>query len=100
MKKIKNKDFLEETIKEQELLDISHRQSKQHKADRHLESFSDDLRNSIIKKVSSKHMIRPYTPEEERILREGLNENKEQSTHEVLMEGFKEEQLLRRLNDD
>ena len=100
MNEIKDKDFLEEAIKEQELLDISHRQSKQNKADRHLESFSDDLRNSIIKKVSSKNMIRPYTPNEERILREGLNENKEQSTHEVLMEGFKEEQLLIRLNDD
>ena len=80
-----NKDFLEETNKEQELLDISHRQSKQNKSDR---------------TMKDKHMIRPYTPEEERILREGLNENKEQSTHEVLMEGFKEEQLLRRLNDD
>ena len=41
---------------------------------RHLESFSDDLRNSIIKKVKSKNMIRPYTPEEEEILREGLKE--------------------------
>ena len=100
MKKTENKDFLEETIKEQELLNISYKQSKQNKSDRHLESFSDDLRNSIIKKVNSKHMIRPYTPDEERILREGLNENKEQSLHEVLMEGFKEEQLLRRLNDD
>ena len=80
-----NKDFLEETNKEQELLNISHRQSKQNKADR---------------TMKDKHMIRPYTPEEERILKEGLNENKEQSTHEVLMEGFKEEQLLRRLNDD
>ena len=79
------KDFLEETNKEQELLDISHRQSKQNKADR---------------TMKDKHMIRPYTPEEERILKEGLNENKEQSQHEVLMEGFKEEQLLRRLNDD
>ena len=79
------KDFLEETNKEQELLDISHRQSKQNKVDR---------------TMKDKHMIRPYTPEEERILKEGLNENKEQSTHEVLMEGFKEEQLLRRLNDD
>ena len=79
------KDFLEETNKEQELLDISHRQSKQNKADR---------------TMKDKHMIRPYTPEEERILKEGLNENKEQSLHEVLMEGFKEEQLLRRLNDE
>ena len=79
------KDFLEEINKEQELLDISHRQSKQNKADR---------------TMKDKHMIRPYTPEEERILKEGLNENKEQSTHEVLMEGFKEEQLLIRLNDD
>ena len=100
MNEIKNKDFLEETIKEQELLNISYKQSKQHKADRHLESFSDDLRNSIIKKVSSKNMIRPYTPNEERILREGLNENKEQSLHEMAMEGFKEEQLLIRLSDD
>ena len=41
---------------------------------RYLESFSDDLRNSIIKKVKSKNMIRPYTPEEEEILREGLKE--------------------------
>jgi len=100
MNEIKNKDFLEETIKEQDLLNISYKQSKQNKADRHLESFSDDLRNSIIKKVSSKNMIRPYTPNEERILREGLNENKEQSLHEMAMEGFKEEQLLIRLNDD
>ena len=40
-------DFLEKTIEEQKLLDISYKQSKQNKADRHLESFSDDLRNSI-----------------------------------------------------
>ena len=73
MNEIKDKDFLEETIKEQELLNISYKQSKQNKADRHLESFSDDLRNSIIKKV--KKMIRPYTPEEEEILRKGLKEN-------------------------
>ena len=41
---------------------------------RYLESFSDDLRNSIIKKVRSKNMIRPYTPEEEEILRKGLED--------------------------
>ena len=67
-------DFLEKTIEEQKLLDISYKQSKQNKADRHLESFSDDLRNSIIKKVRSKNMIRPYTPEEEEILRKGLED--------------------------
>ena len=78
MNEIKNKDFLEETIKEQELLDISYKQSKQNKADRHLESFSDDLRNSIIKKV--KKMIRPYTPDEEEILRKGLSENKHRTS--------------------
>ena len=66
-------DFLEKTIEEQKLLDISYKQSKQNKADRHLESFSDDLRNSIIKKV--KTMIRPYTHKEEEILRKGLKEN-------------------------
>ena len=68
-------DFLEKTIKEQELLNMSYKQSKQNKADRHLESFSDDLRNSIIKKVKSKNMIRPYTPEEQEILRKGLRED-------------------------
>tara|TARA_R110000803_G_scaffold178181_1_gene240597 strand:- start:1346 stop:1567 length:222 start_codon:yes stop_codon:yes gene_type:complete len=69
-------DFLEEAIKEQKELDESYkeslRQTKEQK-DRHLESFSDDLRNSIIKKV--KKMIRPYTHEEEEILRKGLKEN-------------------------
>ena len=78
MNEIKDKDFLEETIKEQDLLNISYKQSKQNKADRHLESFSDDLRNSIIKKV--KKMIRPYTPDEEEILRKGLSENKHRTS--------------------
>ena len=75
MNEIKNKDFLEETIKEQELLNISYKQSKQHKADRHLESFSDDLRNSINKAIKAKPMIRQYTYEEEEILRKGLEES-------------------------
>ena len=70
-------DFLEKTIKEQELLNISYKQSKQNKADRHLESFSDDLRNSINKAIKAKPMIRQYTYEEEEILRKGL-ENESQ----------------------
>lgn len=65
-------DFLEKVEIEKKELDESYKQSKQNKADRHLESFSDDLRTTIIKKVKSKNMIRPYTPEEEEILREGL----------------------------
>jgi len=68
-------DFLEKVGIEKKELDESYKQSKQNKADRHLESFSDDLRNSIIKKVKSKNMIRPYTLEEEEILRKGLKEN-------------------------
>ena len=67
-------DFLEKTIKEQELLNISYKQSKQNKADRHLESFSDDLRNSINKAIKAKPMIRQYTYEEEEILRKGLED--------------------------
>ena len=67
-------DFLEKTIKEQKLLDISYKQSKQNKADRHLESFSDDLRNSINKAIKAKTMIRQYTYEEEEILRKGLED--------------------------
>jgi len=68
-------DFLEKTIKEQELLNISYKQSKQNKSDRHLESFSDDLRNSINKAIKAKPMIRQYTYEEEEILRKGLEES-------------------------
>jgi hypothetical protein len=58
---------------------MSYKQSKQNKADRHLESFSDDLRNSINKAIKAKPMIRQYTYEEEEILRKGLSdgENKE-----------------------
>ena len=67
-------DFLEKTIEEQKLLDISYKQSKQNKADRHLESFSDDLRNSINKAIKAKTMIRQYTYEEEEILRKGLED--------------------------
>jgi uncharacterized sporulation protein YeaH/YhbH (DUF444 family) len=68
-------DFLEKTIEEQKLLNISYKQSKQNKADRHLESFSDDLRNSINKAIKAKTMIRQYTYEEEEILRKGLEES-------------------------
>ena len=77
----KQRDFLEEITKLQELLNISYKQSKQNKADRventnrHLESFSEDLRNSILKKVNHRNMIRPYTPKEEVILKEGLNDD-------------------------
>lgn len=54
-----NKDFLQEIAKEQELLDISNRQSKANKEER-----------------------------------------KEPTLHEVLMEGFKEEQKQRELEED
>tara|TARA_R110000772_G_scaffold32190_1_gene79011 strand:- start:103 stop:264 length:162 start_codon:yes stop_codon:yes gene_type:complete len=45
------KDFLKETIKEQKDLDESYKESLRQTKERYLESFSDDLRNSIIKKV-------------------------------------------------
>ena len=41
---------------------------------RYLESFSDDLRNSINKAIKAKPMIRQYTYEEEEILRKGLSD--------------------------
>ena len=53
------KDFLEETKKEQDILDIGLKQSKQNKEDR-----------------------------------------KEKSLHEVLMEGFREEQRQRELEEE
>ena len=44
-------------------------------------------------------MIRLFTPTEEQILRDGLNEDN-YSTHDILMMGFNEEQILRRIEEE
>ena len=43
-------------------------------------------------------MIRPFTFDEKKMLWDGLREDNK-TTHELLMEGFKEEATLRRIED-
>jgi|TARA_Y100000033_G_scaffold20583_1_gene19365 hypothetical protein len=44
-------------------------------------------------------MIREFTEKEKQILRDGLNEDN-YSTHDILMMGFNEEQILRRMDEE
>ena len=73
------KDFLETVIEEQKILDIGLKQSKQNKKER----------------------TERFPTAEERWPRRGIViEEKEKSLHEVLMEGFREEQRQRELEED
>ena len=47
-------DFLEQVEIEKKQLDESYKQSLQNKKERYLDSFSDDLKNSIIKKLEKR----------------------------------------------
>ena len=47
-------DFLEHMKIEKKQLDESYKQSLQNKMERYLDSFSDDLKNSIIKKLEKR----------------------------------------------
>ena len=47
-------DFLEHAEIEKKQLDESYKQSLQNKMERYLDSFSDDLKNSIIKKLEKR----------------------------------------------
>ena len=47
-------DFLEHAEIEKKQLDESYKQSLQNKMERYLDSFSDDLKNSIIKKLKKR----------------------------------------------
>jgi hypothetical protein len=47
-------DFLEQVEIEKKQLDESYKQSLQNKKERYLDSFSDDLKNSIIKKLKKR----------------------------------------------
>ena len=44
------------------------------------------------------NMIRPFTFDEKKLLWDGLREDNK-TTHELLMEGFNEEQTLRRIEE-
>ena len=62
-------------------------------------SLEESKRQTKESKEEGLNMIRPFTFDEKKLLWDGLRK-KEQTLHEMAMEGFKEEQLLRRLEDD
>ena len=61
-------------------------------------SLEESKRQTKERKEASLNMIRPFTFDEKKMLWDGLREDNK-TTHEFLMEGFKEEATLRRIED-
>ena len=62
-------------------------------------SLQESKRQTKERKEASLNMIRPFTFDEKKMLWDGLRE-KEQTLHEMAMEGYKEEQILRKLEEE
>ncbi len=62
-------------------------------------SLIESKRQTKERKEDGLNMIRPFTFDEKKLLWDGLRE-KEQTTSEMLMEGFKEEQIIRKLEEE
>ena len=62
-------------------------------------SLEESKRQTKERREASLNMIRPFTFDEKKLLWDGLRE-KEKTTHELLMEGFKKEQILRKLEEE
>ena len=61
-------------------------------------SLEESKRQTKERREEGLNMIRPFTFDEKKMLWDGLREDKK-TTHDLLMEGFKEEQTLRRIED-
>ena len=61
-------------------------------------SLEESKRQTKHRREEGLNMIRPFTFDEKKMLWDGLRE-KEKTTSELLMEGFKEEQTLRRIEE-
>ena len=61
-------------------------------------SLEESKRQTKERKESGLNMIRPFTVDEKKMLWDGLREDNK-TTHELLMEGFNEEQTLRRIEE-
>ena len=72
------KDFLEKTLEDQKILDMGLKQSRQNKKER----------------------TDRFPTAEERWPRKGIVIEKEKTLHELLMEGFEEEQRQRELEEE
>ena len=61
-------------------------------------SLEESKRQTKERKESGLNMIRPFTYDEKKLLWDGLREDNK-TLHEMAMEGFNEEQLLRRIEE-
>ena len=61
-------------------------------------SLEESKRQTKDRKENGLNMIRPFTFDEKKLLWDGLYE-REKTLHELAMEGFKEEQTLRRIEE-
>jgi len=61
-------------------------------------SLEESKRQTKERKESGLNMIRPFTFDEKKMLWDGLREDNK-TTSELLMEGFNEEQTLRRIEE-
>jgi len=61
-------------------------------------SLEESKRQTKERKESGLNMIRSFTFDEKKMLWDGLREDNK-TTHELLMEGFNEEQTLRRIEE-
>ncbi len=61
-------------------------------------SLEESKRQTKERKESGLNMIRPFTFDEKKMLWDGLREDNK-TLHELLMEGFNEEQTLRRIEE-
>ena len=62
-------------------------------------SLEESKRQTKTRREHGLNMIRPFTFDEKKILWDGLRE-KEKTVSELLNEGFKEEQILRKLEEE
>ncbi len=61
-------------------------------------SLEESKRQTKERREEGLNMIRPFTFDEKKMLWDGLREDNK-TTHELLMEGFNEEQTLRRIEE-
>ena len=62
-------------------------------------SLEESKRQTKDRRNEGLNMIRPFTFDEKKILWDGLYE-REKTTSDLLMEGFKEEQIIRKLEEE
>ena len=62
-------------------------------------SLEESKKQTKERREDGLNMIRPFTFDEKKLLWDGLYE-REKTTSELLMEGFKEEQILRKLEEE